>query len=480
MKKINKLSLFLIIIGISLIPLLVISEPVLADGMIIKPDPYSDRWDYLGESNQEAFINYESGLEKMILSIGIEEASENAVWIFPVPADPDKTVIDVVTKIPQLRGEEVTQKAKLNLLYIKEILPMTQIYTIPFVSLGGVMYMGEGTLGTPSTGLGGYDVETDVIIHEQLVKEGITTEIITAKTAQSLYQYLKEKGLKIEQNSIPVLDYYIGKEFTFVISWISSQKSPLGQRGIFVTFPTDKIYYPLLPTNVYESQTIPITIRVVGFVSPEIFNDIKSYVEISYYLDENVYISLGAHGYSENEFKSISEFLGSTIKTKSNYGANLGDIKYTKIEINAPSKTFTDDLWINNRAPLSTIPVFFIASHPFATGVILLILISIISSLFASVVVFREARNKKGLIKFALIGIFNCFSIIGLIIATLFVATKEIKEGDKELFAELKKKGYSPRAIQSSDLRKLGFIPLFSVLFLGFSWAIIEIIKVIL
>jgi len=39
---------------------------VLADGMMIKlePDPYADKWDYSGESNQQAFINYDNGLQK--------------------------------------------------------------------------------------------------------------------------------------------------------------------------------------------------------------------------------------------------------------------------------------------------------------------------------------------------------------------------------------------------------------------------------
>jgi hypothetical protein len=65
-----KTLFFLIIATILLLPSLAIPESALADGMIIRPDPYSDRWNYLGESNQQAFINYEDGLGKMILSIG--------------------------------------------------------------------------------------------------------------------------------------------------------------------------------------------------------------------------------------------------------------------------------------------------------------------------------------------------------------------------------------------------------------------------
>ena len=76
---------------------------------------------------------------------------------------------------------------------------------------------GEGMLGAPMRRA----IETDVIVHEHLEKEGITTEIITAKTAQALYWYLQNKNLKVEEGSIPVLDHYIGKEFTFIVSWIS-------------------------------------------------------------------------------------------------------------------------------------------------------------------------------------------------------------------------------------------------------------------
>jgi hypothetical protein len=35
--------------------------PVSADGMAFK---FSDRWDYSNETNQQAFINYEYGLQK--------------------------------------------------------------------------------------------------------------------------------------------------------------------------------------------------------------------------------------------------------------------------------------------------------------------------------------------------------------------------------------------------------------------------------
>ena len=518
MKTQFKTLLSLIIVSILLLPSLTIPNSALADGMLIKLDPYSDRWDYSGQTNQQAFINYENELEKMIISIGMEEASEKAVWIFPIPANPDKVAIDVVTKFPQLKGEEITKKAKSNLLDIKEFLQATQIYPIPFImnkaqtiDISG----GEETLGGES--IGGVGVETDVTVYEHLEKEGITTEIITAKTAQGLYQYLKEKGLMIEQGSIIVLDHYIGKEFTFVVSWISGKEKPsllreeiekgligylnkvsrdlswyrkswpyntydkevvkgiqkyipeleeallefnekrrseqqkfltnnpeikeklinfliksptkslkwkieqLKQKGVFVTFPTKKIYYPLFPTSVYGSETIPVTIRVMGFVNPKVFKDIKSYTKVEHFIDDNVRL--------DDELKNF-------------YSGPAENVKYTKIEINAPSKFLTDDLWISSRAPLKTYYSSFIAQHPLINEILLLILSSIITCVMTGWIVFRELRSKNGILKLALIGLSNCLSIIGLVIATVLFRTKAKDKNIASLLNEIRQKGY--------------------------------------
>ena len=112
MKKLSTLivlSLVAFLAVFSFIP-----KSVLADGMMIKPDPYSDRWDYSNESNQQAFINYDNDLQKMIISVGFEgENSNDVVWLFPVPSDPNKVAIDVVKSLPQLSGEEISKKQNL-------------------------------------------------------------------------------------------------------------------------------------------------------------------------------------------------------------------------------------------------------------------------------------------------------------------------------------------------------------------------------
>jgi len=452
MKKISSFitsSLMILLVMFFLVPQL-----VLADGMVIQPDPYSDRWDYSNEDNQQAFINYDNGLQKMILSIGIgRERDRESVWLFPVPADPKKVTIDVVQNLPLLNGEEISGKAKSNLDGILDLLQISQLYTIPFVLFSsGINTINDGglvnSLGTPQEVIS--KTEPDVVVYDHVDKNGISSEIITAKTANGLYDYLKGKGLKIEAGSIPVLDKYIGKDFSFIASWINSSKNiniPYGnqnvvnqrvggnsgastappyenqnvvnQRGVFVTFPTKEIYFPLLPTSVYGSKIVPATIRIIGHVTPEVFQDIKNYTNTTYYIEDNVHF-----------YDDLKRF----------YNGEEESIKYTKIEINAPSKFLTDDLWLRMQAPIKTYYPTFIAKHPIVTGIILFILSSILSGIFSGMLFFRDLRKHP--IKLGLIGLSNVFTIFGLLITTALVRTKERDESIDPILSEIKQKGY--------------------------------------
>ncbi len=439
-----------------LIATFLVPSLVLADGMMIKPDPYGNRWDFVSESNQQAYINYEDGLEKLILSVGLEETDSEAVWIFPVPANPERVVIDILTEMPDLRGEEINKKAKAKLEDIKELLLITQIYPTFFTSLTRpVMLSTESNKGWELNDSIGYGRQSDVIVFEHLEKEGITTEIITARTSKGLQEYFKSKNLNIEQNSIPALNHYIGKEFTFVASWISKNsatKSGSRQKGVFVTFPTKKIYYPLMLTSVYGSERIPTTIRIMGFVSPKVFKDIKNYTKVEYYVDNNIYLNI------DNFFSGSTE-----------------NVKYTKIEMNAPSKLLTEDLWMSARQPLGTFFPLFISQHPFITGIILLVLISILAGALAGFIVFCEARSKKGILKFGLLGLLNCFTIIALIIRIHSLKIKKNDKKDQELINKLKEQGYLIHRKDSK--RKIVFISLYSITYIILVISILGLIE---
>lgn len=408
------------------------TKPIHADGMIIEPDPYSDRWDYSDQSHQQAFINYNNGVQKMIISVGFKNKNNgDALWLFPVPSDPNEVVIDVVRNLPKVSGEEVSKKAKSNLRDIAKFLQITQFYTIPFVN---VRLAGDfvGTLDTMDmTALVGAEepeAERDVIVHEHIEKEGITSQIITAKTAVGLYEYLKNKGLRIESGSIPVLGSYIGKGYSFVASWVSSPERVLSTQtvGVFVSFKTKDIYYPMLPTSVYGSKIVPATIKIMGHVSPKIPQNIQSYTKVGYYIGNYVSSAddLQAFYNGHNQNKDIK----------------YTEIKYTKIEINAPSKFLTEDLWVNNSSPVKTYYSTFVAKHPVISAIILLIVSSLVTGILVGWVVFKTLR--RNIFKLGFIGLSNCLSIFGLLLTTLFINTKGKNESIEPLLTEIRQKGY--------------------------------------
>lgn len=438
-----------------LIATFLVPSLVLADGMMIKSDPYGNRWDFVSESNQQAYINYEDGLEKLILSVGLEETDSEAVWIFPVPTNPERVVIDILTQTPNIRGEEINEKAKSELENIKELLLITQIYPAFFTSFTKTATLSVGSDKGWGLNGDGYRHQSDVTVYEHLEKEGMTTEIITARTSKGLQEYFKSKNLNVGKDSIPALNHYIGKEFTFVASWISKNSTTRHtskQKGVFVTFPTKKIYYPLMLTSVYGSERIPTTIRIMGFVSPKVFKDIKNYTKVEYYVDTYFH-------------SNIDNF----------YNGNTENVKYTKIEMNAPSKLLTQDLWMNTREPLGTFFPLLISQHPFTAGVILLILISILTGILAGFIVFREARSRKGILKFSLLGLFNCFTIIALIVRLYPLKIKEIDQKDQELINKLKEQGYIIH--RKDSRRKMIFTSFYSIVYIILVILIIGLIE---
>ena len=445
---------------------------VLADGMVIWPD--YDHWRFRDEESQLAYINFEKGVQKMIISVGLKEDTGSGVWLFPVPAKPEKVVIDVVDTFPDWYGQDVSSAAESNLRDIRFALGITQGYPLFFPQRH--YYSSAPTSALPELGAAtaGDTIKQDVVVYEHLEKEGITTEILTAQTSFGLYNYLKSKNLNVVEGSIPVLSNYIGKDFTFVVSWLTENSIANAtsttdiyeydysynyykkrNKGVFVAFPTDQAYYPLMPTSVYESKVIPTTVLVKGFVSPEIFKDIEPYATVDYFIDH--YSRKNPQIFYSNQ--DSADF-----------------VKYTKITINSPSKLLSEDLWINKGAPAGVDYASFIYFHPVILFVIIFIILSALVGLIAGLICFREARRKNGFWKFLVLGLSNCLTLLGLIIATIFVRTKAIKLEDKELFYALQKRGYRVGGFRMSDWRKIVFIPLFSILFVVLSYFIIYIL----
>jgi len=489
------------IILILLLTLTLIPSQVLADGMII--EPYRDHWRPIDEDSQLAAINYQHGLEKMIISVNFNMRGINeAVWIFPVSALPSNVAIDVVDQFPRLYGYDVVEKTKVDIDTIMKTARSTQIYPLFLEPSRGVpiIYDLYRSVGGK---LAEEAAPSEVVVHEHLEKHGMTTEIITASSGTALYDYLQDKGLNIQKGSIPVLDSYIGKDFTFVVSWVTPPteedkiyctdeqrnasicytlydpvcgsdddtysndcvacRNPkvewythgvceyrryFRQPGIFISFPTDKIYYPLVPTSAYGSKVIPITVYVLDHVTPEFPTTIKPYTRVNYYIQDQLYI------------EGLVNFFGDM---------SMQDVKYTKIEIESPSKLFSEDLFMALCAPAKVVYANwlygFTENNSFMFTFSLIVLISIISGAIAGKLTFNKP------IKFAMLGLSNIFTIIGIGIAIALTRTKKL---DKDLKRKLRKEGLF---VISTDRKKLFFLILFSIAFLIMTVVIGYIIK---
>lgn len=293
----NKFLYLLLIISFILSPL-----STAADGGAIRPLPNGD-WTWADEYSQQAFINYENGVEKLIIAVNLEEGNSDIAWIVPVPSSPEKVEIDITSELPMFFGDEVISKAKLSFSknletsYYAGLLG--QIWTFPFalvfVSLGGARDGGgqDYSLGDPA------------VISAHIEKAGMISEVITAKDSQAIYNYFSQKGFEIEQGSITELDSYIEKDYSFVVSWITPElanKRNKGERGIFISFPVPKIYYPLILTSAYGEAEIPVTIRVAGHVEPEIYPEIEPYTKVNYFTERTI-------GRGHVEARCISDML---------------------------------------------------------------------------------------------------------------------------------------------------------------------------
>lgn len=402
-----------------------------ADGYIIMPVIGKD-WTWVDENSQQAFINYQDGLEKLIVAVDMEKHDSDAVWIMPVPGKPEDVRIDIISDLPRLSGYDVDEKARAtlakNMKNSSAVAALGQLWiSIPALAML-IVYesiffaMGPGSVNAPA-------VANDMVsVEAHIEKKGMVAEVITARAARALYEYLSAKGLRIEPDSIPALDSYAGRDYVFVALWLSGipQSQDASQRrGIFITFPTSRLYYPLVPTSAYEHGNIPISIRVLGHVKPRIYQKIDRYTSIRYLRGAN----------TDKPSAELQAFYGNRVEWK-------GRVDYTRISIDAPVRQLKEDLWMKARSPLWILFARSVAENSLASGIAIYVLSAVAFSFcaggLAGLLQFRKFR------KYAFVGLANVLSMLGLVFVLAFTREK-----------------HSIRA-------RIGFVFYFSIIFLCF------------
>lgn len=215
--------------------------PLPANGLLLFTDTSTNEMNVYDASEQHAFINHSNGIEKMVLSTTVKNGANarGMAWIFPVPANPKKVIVNFPESLPSLSGVSVYEKSKETLKKSSNFLAITQPHTWPiFFYLdsrrSSVMFADyEQSLSTSYDSFQSFDIKGQtalppskpVTVYERIEKGEMISEIITAKTARGLSKYIKEKGLSLGKDVLPILKEYIGKDYSFVVVWLTNPQT---------------------------------------------------------------------------------------------------------------------------------------------------------------------------------------------------------------------------------------------------------------
>ena len=383
-----------------IIPLMMIflsiPQVVTADGGVIG---YHYQIIYHPENSQSAIINYKNGVQTMLISVNFTwSESDKTAWILPVPSKPEDTDVDVIDGAPTFSGYDVKEEAKeklkddLSFSLIRYLSPPV----LPFLYLWTIGLMVGGGAG--------------VQVYKHIEKEGITVEVVSATEGKGLYDYLTDKGLNVSEGAISPLDSYVSKNYTFVISWVSSSNKTMREPGIVVEFPINKIYYPLILTSIYGSDVIPIDVIVMAHVTPEVYSEIKEYTKVTYWKGDISPYSYYPHSPPSSDLKNFTNEITAG-----------WDGRFTRIEISAPSNAFKQDLWIENKKPWNVGYAESIHEAFDENFLLILLLLFLLLSFITSLILgpLLIDRKKEKIPFYLLIGLGNmAFGWIGMTIAT--------------------------------------------------------------
>lgn len=397
---------------------------VKADGFTIRTE--SSYFALHDETAQVAALNYEDGREKLLLAVKLGQLVDGSVvWIVPIPAEPSEVEINILEEFPEFNGFDILRKANWSKNRVDDTawaVAASQFFSLLLVPTNVGRFLGPG--GAPT-----------VVVHAEVEKEGIATQVITAETATALYEYLKGKNVTIPFGSIPVLDEYIGRNYAFIASWVKSIPTENGERtpAISVEFPTDRLYYPLKPTSIYGEREIPVALYVLGYAKPNLYAEIEGFTDYSYVRGTCV---------GSTEFYDGGVYSGTFTRIM------IGSGNGWEPRLPTPAaRNFVKDLWMEklDGAPLEVKKALVQIAIVSPMGLVSWFFgLCLVSGALAGFIVFRKPK------KFAFIGLANFFGLIGVPIATFVFARKE-----------------------GRILRLLGFIGLFWVLFLAINFLVV-------
>lgn len=237
--------------------LAILSSTVRADGCVIKHGGQ-----LVPEKEQRAFIDWQEGQERLFLAIRTAETKEPSLWLVPVPATPESIRVEPVIEFPRVRWATDPHKAariQVSMAWIPIIAMDIGLVPLFCCMLGGGCGAGPNS-DNP-------DRNADYSVFQRKEQHGMFMEVLTARTTAGLNAYLQKRMLAVSAEDLAGLASYLGGEFSLICAWTNPQAEPTVARAVCIGFPTEKIFYPLKPTRVYQDE-IDTSIIVRGWVRP--------------------------------------------------------------------------------------------------------------------------------------------------------------------------------------------------------------------
>ncbi len=377
-----------------------------ADGMAFDTSSFRP----LAPNEQRAAIAYRDGVERLVIAIDLERAvlaeqdqAGKVVWIFPVPGTVEKIKLDLVDTFPLFGGVEIGSIAKRNW----ELALVATGTTVLLPAVVAPYYMSYGA-AVPR--FQGYSVD----------RWGIHAEAVRVESVDELAEHLRKNEAVVDDNRLRVFAPYVGTNHVLVIAWIASAKEALakfplapdtsrhhpGTRpSLYVEFPTDRVFYPLMATGGYDEEKIRVTIYCLDFVRPDLSKlresrDRDTDSKHSNWLWVDYYVNSSPSKLRETAPKGFLE------------GRPLEAADYTRVQINFTARNLTDDLWFTTRRPTRILLLtIFNAVGWIPVAVCLIVLLSYVSAGLTGWFMFDSWRGS------ARMGLWNFLTLIGLIAA---------------------------------------------------------------
>ena len=327
----------IILTFVLIMSLVMAAIPVQGDGGVFVP-PQAPTEDIAARENEQyAVIHYEDGIQYTYISIQFISSSDS-VWIYPVHSRAEDVKVAIATSSITFSGMDIKEEAKYNLKNSFEEIISTMVFTpifpvlmYPIAASGG---SGEGAGGSSESG---------VTVTSRISEHGYTVEVVSGG-GEGIYSHLHEHGFGISEGRIPQIDHYSKEGYSFVLAWFNqSSDERIRSPGIIIEHPAKEMEYPLVLTSVYGDRKVPATIIVSGFVTPHIYDDIKPYTKVKYYIGDCKTQELD---------NNVIHLIKLIHRAHSKRYRDETYIEYTYIHINSPANKLTSDLTIDSHTPM--------------------------------------------------------------------------------------------------------------------------------